>query len=314
MRRGLATFLLFAAAPASAEGALPVYPGAVHTRIGGDVVLSGEHHQIAYFTSGDSLRKVADHFLAEWDRRGLPTTADGDFENEAVVSAFQTREGLQQSVVLRTHQARTLGFVVLKDLWLREPSRPAAGPVAIEGALFSEAMASSEGRAQSQQESAVVPGDLGSVRAELLAKLGALGYRLTREANEVRGGRREKVVELARGREQLVSTLAEMGGGLTAVTQTWLGPAGGAEADGAGADATPAREDDARDLGPDRGVLLVRTGGEGCGRSDRDAASARKGGAGDRGAALDVGSARTCGAVGDEADPGAPPERNGGAP
>src|SRR5688500_1731328 len=89
---------------ALAQQELPVYPGAAHTRIGGDLLISGEHYRMAYFTTADSMTKVGKYFHQEWKRRGYPTTVDGDGVNELVVSAFYTREGLVRSVVLRRHQ------------------------------------------------------------------------------------------------------------------------------------------------------------------------------------------------------------------
>ena len=113
-----------AAVPAGAQQELPVYPGTVHTRVGDDLIINGELFRIAYFTTRDPVTRVADYFFQEWKRRGLPTTVDGDFRTEIAVSAFYTRDGLQRSVVLRSHGGKTVGFAVLRDLWLRATSLP----------------------------------------------------------------------------------------------------------------------------------------------------------------------------------------------
>ena len=113
-RVGLWSVLLVAVA-ASAEQELPVYPGAVHTRIGNDLIIAGEYYRLAYFTTDDSLEKVADYFARHWRTQGYPTVVDGDLRDEAVVSALYTREGLQRGVVLRRHLGKTVGFTVLRD-------------------------------------------------------------------------------------------------------------------------------------------------------------------------------------------------------
>ncbi|MHB8874266.1 MAG: hypothetical protein ACYC8T_11315, partial [Myxococcaceae bacterium] len=82
MSRLFVALLLLAACPALAEQELPVYPGTVHTRIGNDLLISGEYYRIAYFTTEDPMRKVAGFFKDQWTRQGYPTTVDGNFVDE----------------------------------------------------------------------------------------------------------------------------------------------------------------------------------------------------------------------------------------
>jgi hypothetical protein len=123
---------------AHAEQPLPVYPGTVHTRIGNDLLIAGEYYRLAYFQTKDPLKTVARYFEKQWREEGYPVTVDGDFAQEGVVSAFYTREGLVRSIVLRVHDGQTLGFAVLKDVWVREPLARAIKLPPIEGALFAE--------------------------------------------------------------------------------------------------------------------------------------------------------------------------------
>ena len=87
----LATALaVWLAAPvALAEQPLPVYPGTIHTRIGNDLVIAGEYYRIAYFTTSDSMRKVAKYFYDQWKKDGYPTTVDGNFVDEGFFGASQ---------------------------------------------------------------------------------------------------------------------------------------------------------------------------------------------------------------------------------
>src|SRR5712692_8892369 len=144
-----------AAIPVRAEPPLPVYPGTVHTRIGDDLIIGGEHFRIAYFTTRDALTQVADYFFQEWKRRGLPTAVDGDFHTEIVVSAFYTRDGLQRSVVLRRHDGKTVGFSILRDLWVREALAPETEPISLEGTLFSQQLVARDDAGQTKHLSAL---------------------------------------------------------------------------------------------------------------------------------------------------------------
>ena len=62
LARCLLLAVLLGAMASGAEQELPVYPGAVHTRIGNDLVIAGEYYRLAYFTTDDSMEKVAGYF------------------------------------------------------------------------------------------------------------------------------------------------------------------------------------------------------------------------------------------------------------
>jgi hypothetical protein len=218
--------LLLSAASAHSEQPLPVYPGTLLTPIGSELVISGEHYRLAYFTSADPILKVASYFQEAWQQQGYPTTRDGDFAEEGVVSAFFTREGLMQSVVLRRHQGRTVGFSVLKDLWVRQSIPPAPALVALEGTLFAQQLVARDDPGAAQHRSLLLERELEVVRDELHAKLVKQGFALSRETGNPSAGKRTRVLEYAKGPEQLVITVAEVGPGLTAVAQSWSRPAG----------------------------------------------------------------------------------------
>lgn len=223
MKPLLAIAVFFACGAALAEQELPVYPGTVHTRIGNDLVISGEYYRIAYFTTPDPMKKVARYFNDEWTRQGYPTTLDGNFTDEGVVSAFYTREGLVRSVVLTLHEGKTVGFSVLKDLWVTKPVPPSPALVTLEGALMAQDLASRDDPGAAQNRSLLVETDLTTARDQLHQKLQAAGYALVRETGTKAQGRSQRVLEYSRGKEQLVAVVAEVDPTLTAVTQTWIG-------------------------------------------------------------------------------------------
>jgi hypothetical protein len=209
-RAGLLGALLVALA-AGAEQELPVYPGAVHTRIGKDLIISGEYYRMAYFTTGDSMEKVAEYFAKHWRELGYPTVVEGDLREEAVVSALYTREGLQRGVVLRKHLGKTVGFTVLRDLWVRAPRKKSGGLVKLEGTLFS------------QHRSSLVQGNLDSVRRQVSEEMTRQGFSLVRQAGMTLGGEPRFTLEHARKGEQVVTTLSRVDDQTTAVLQLWVG-------------------------------------------------------------------------------------------
>jgi len=219
----LATVLCLACDAALAEQELPVYPGTTHTRIGNDLIISGEYYRIAYFTTDDPMKKVGKYFKDEWTKQGYPTTLDGNFTDEGVVSAFYTREGLVRSVVLTRHEGKTIGFTVLKDLWVTKPQPPSPSLVTLEGALLAQDLAARDDPGAAQNRSMLVENDVGKARDRLNQKLQATGYTLIRETGAKTEGRQQLVLEYSRGKEQLVAVLAEVDPSLTAVTQTWIG-------------------------------------------------------------------------------------------
>lgn len=199
---------------------LPTYPGAVHTRIGEDLVIAGEHHQLAYFITRDPLRQVADYFFQQWRRQGYPTMVDGDGLAETVVSAFCTRKGLQRAVVLRRQGERTLGFVVLKELWTRaEPPAPLPG---LEGTLLSQDVVASE-EGGGTQRAVLVEADLAQARARVQAALERQGFRRA-PGSSGRGPDGSATMEFVHGEERLLVAFSEPLPGLVVVLQTGSGP------------------------------------------------------------------------------------------
>lgn len=214
---------LLCASLARAEQPLPVYPGTVHTRIGKDLLVAGEYYRIAYFVTDDPPAKVGKYFQDAWKKDGYPVTVDGDFQPEGVVSAFYTREGLMRSVVLRAHQGRTVGFSVLKDLWLQEPLARATKVPALEGTLFSQDVVARDDDGRAQHRAQLVEGTSDQVRQAAVQAWAAQGYSLVRETAVAEQGGRRRVLELARPGEQVVLTLVDAGKRLVAVQQSWVG-------------------------------------------------------------------------------------------
>lgn len=223
MRWGLLLWLVFAASAMAGEQELPVYPGAVHTRIGNDLNIDGQLYRIAYFTTDDEPGKVAYYFWWHWQHAGYPVTRDGDFQPEGVVSAFYTREGLQRSVIVTRHEGKTLAFTVLADLWTAAKDKPNPALSHLEGTLFSTDLVSHGDPNASQQRTAVIAQDLDTTRTRVLADLQAKGFTLTHQAETVDGQKKGDVFELARGSEQLAMTLMPVDSGMTALLQSWSG-------------------------------------------------------------------------------------------
>jgi hypothetical protein len=214
---------LLAVLPARAEQELPVYPGTLHTRIGNDLVIGGEYYRLAYFTTQDPMKKVAEYFARHWRELGYPIAIDGDLENEAVVSALYTREGLQRGVVLRRHLNKTVGFTVLRDLWVRPPKKPAPGLVKLEGALYSQDLATRDDPGGSQSRTSLVAGGLTEVQQKMSAELQRRGYEPVRQSALEMGGGTRVTMEHARKGEQVVTSLSPVDEGATAVMQMWIG-------------------------------------------------------------------------------------------
>lgn len=223
MRRVLAALALAAAALAHAEQPLPVYPNTVHTRIGNDLLISGEYYRLAYFQTKDGLKTVARFFEKQWKDEGYPVTIDGDFEREGVVSAFYTREGLIRSIVLVAHDGQTLGFSVLKDVWVREPLARAVKLPPLEGALFANDLVLRDEAGGTQARSALMEGPIEAVVARVGKGFTDKGYALIRDTRVKLDGQSQRVVEFARGKEQAVVSFIQIQPQLVALTQTWVG-------------------------------------------------------------------------------------------
>jgi hypothetical protein len=215
--------VLLGALVARAEQELPVYPGAVHTRIGKDLVISGEYYRLAYFTTDDSMEKVAHYFEKHWRTLGYPTVVEGDLRDEAVVSALYTREGLQRGVVLRRHLGKTVGFSALRDLWVRAPRKDTPGLVKLEGTLFSQDITTRDDPGGSRSRSALVKGPLDEVRRQVSEGLTQQGFTLVRQTGGKLGGEERFTLEHARSGEQVVTTLSRVEDGTTALLQMWMG-------------------------------------------------------------------------------------------
>ena len=220
----LALALCLAVSPrAQGEQPLPAYPGTVHTRIGNDLVIGGEYYRLAYFTTDDSMKKVARYFERQWREEGYPVTVDGDFEDEGVVSAFYTREGLMRSIVLRKHEGKTLAFSVLKDLWLQQPQVKADKLPALEGTVFSQDVMTRDDDGRTQHRAQLVEAPLDEARNRAVASWQNAGYTMVRETKVPLDGKQQRVLEFQRKGEQALVTLGEMDGKVTAVQQVWVG-------------------------------------------------------------------------------------------
>jgi hypothetical protein len=219
----LAALLLLLATGAHAEQQLAVYPGVVHTRIGNDLVIGGEHYRMAYFTTPDPMQKVAHYFAKHWHEQGYPTVVDGDMKQEGVVSALYTREGLQRGVVLRRHGGRTVGFTVLRDLWQRAVSAPAPGLVKLEGALYTGDVGTRDRDGGSHHRTSLIEGPLAEVRKEVELKLGSAGFKPGRHTEQQVDGKAQVTLEFSAGGQQVIANLTALEPRLTAVVQMSVG-------------------------------------------------------------------------------------------
>ncbi len=210
-----------AALSARAEQELPLYPGTVHTRVGDELIINGEQFRIAYFTTRDPLTRVAEYFFQEWKRRGLPTTVDGDFRTEMVVSAFYVRDGLQRSVVLRSHQGQTVGFSVLRDLWVSAAPAAELELPAPKETVFSQQLLLRDEVGQNRHLSALIELDLIAASMRLREMLGARGFALSREMELTGPGNRGFLLEHVGDGGRVETVVTAIATGLTAMTQTW---------------------------------------------------------------------------------------------
>ena len=225
MNRVLLCIALLAATLARAgEQELALYPGAVHTRIGKDLVILGGYYRMAYFQTEDPPQKVAEFFAKQWESQGYPVMIDGNGETDLVVSAFYTREGLQRSVVIRVYEGKTVGFTVLKDLWQSEPTSRPPGEISLQGSMFSTSVRERDGRAE--QANHVVDRELSLVYADVAQQLEAKGFTRTREEKRGEKGKRQWQIEHRKGFEEVVTLLVELDDGTTGVQQLISGDLG----------------------------------------------------------------------------------------
>ena len=211
--------------PAAAEQPLAAYPGAPATRIGNDLVIGGEPYRIAYFVTADPLPKVAGWFKKTWAEAGYPVTTSGDFDDEGVVSAFFTRQGLVRSIVLRRHGDQTLGFSVLKDTWVKVTARGPGPLPKLEGALYASELVARGEEGGAQHRSAVLELPVQAARDARDTAWVRGGFERTRETQVKRpdDGKTQRVLEYRRAGEQAVVTLVEVDAKTTALDETWVG-------------------------------------------------------------------------------------------
>ncbi len=202
---------------------LPAYPNTVQIQIGDELVIGGEYFRIAYFTTPDSVSTVADHFFQAWKKMGFPTMADGHPEDEMIVSAFYTREGLQRSVVLKRWAAKTIGFAAVRDLWLRAHADPQEMFSQTEGVVWLQNVESQDGAARMHHRTALIEMKLEAAADGIKNQLAAAGYGLAQEKALTREGARQLVLEHILGGKRVVTHLVEVEVGATAIVQTCEG-------------------------------------------------------------------------------------------
>jgi hypothetical protein len=203
---------------------MPVYPNTVQIQIGDDLIIGGEYFRIASFSTPDSVTDVAEYFFQKWKRIGFPTMVDGHPEEEMIVSAFYTREGIQRSVVLKQRAGKTIGFSTLRDLWSSaRPSAPAEMLSPAEGVVWLQNVESREGSARMQHRTALIELKLASLAEDTKKQLAAAGYALAHEITLLRDSFRHQRLEHTRGERRVVTHLAEVEAGVTAFLQTCVG-------------------------------------------------------------------------------------------
>ncbi len=177
---GVLSAALLSSMPLLMPDELPAYPGTVLTRIGERLIVDGVPQQLAYFVARDPLEAVALYFLREWGNKGYLTTADGDFRQEIVVSAFCTREAIQRAVVLRAQGRMTIGFSVLRSL--RAHSAPLNVQPPVEGHLFVHDSRAANDARKGSHRTLLLNAGLAQARQKVIEQLRATGCRVVDEA------------------------------------------------------------------------------------------------------------------------------------
>lgn len=213
-------------ARADTDTELPTYPGTVHTRIGNDLIINGAYYRLAYFKTKDSMRTVAEHFFHNWKEEGYPTVIEGDGKEEVVVTAFYTREGLARSVILRRHGDITLGFSVLKDLWVEPRTRETPPPVQLEGELFASDMRSRNEGGNNAAYTGIIEGALNDVRQDVISQMARKGFSMVRAYGEKRDGVMQQMLEFSSKQKQVLISVTQVDDHLVAVSQSELGAFG----------------------------------------------------------------------------------------
>src|SRR5712692_4329651 len=199
---------------------VPVYPAAIHTHLGDDLSLDGFSFRMAYFTTRDSIRIVANHFFEEWKQQGYPTVVEGNFEGEAVVSAFSTRTALQRAVVLRLQRGKTLGFSVVRQLRSHFSAAPADRMPVLEHSLWTSDLAAGRASARDWQRTAILEEGLLKARDLARQQLERAGCALVRQAKDGEGRRARISLEHRCAKGPVATVLSEQEPGITALLQT----------------------------------------------------------------------------------------------
>jgi len=126
-------------------------------------------------------------------------------------------------VVLRKHLGKTVGFSVLRDLWVRAPRQKGGGLVTVEGTLFSQDITTRDDPGGSQHRSSLVNGSLESVRVQVSELMTKQGYSLVRQMGATLGGEPRFTLEHARRGEQVLTTLSRVDDQTTAMLQLQVG-------------------------------------------------------------------------------------------
>ena len=203
---------------------IPYYPETTPIQVGDELIIGGEHFRISYFTTKDPVESVAKYFFDKWKQMGLPTTLDGHPEEEMIVSAFYTRHGLQHAVVLRRRSGKTVGFANVRDLWFQAAADQGAELFSPEdGVVWLHDVESRDTAARLRHRTALIESALPIAAGAVKSQLAKRGYALAGEVALGQGGGRQLRLEHTRGERRLVTHLAEIEGGVTAVVQTCLG-------------------------------------------------------------------------------------------
>ena len=211
-----------ALAPPSVE--IPRYPETTPIRIGDELIIGGERFLISYFTTKDAVSTVAEYFFDKWKQMGLPTMVDGHPEGEMIVSAFYTRQGLQASVVLRRRSGKTIGFATIRDFWFQAQADGGADLFfPEEDDVWLHDVESSDAAARIRHRTALIESPISTAADVVKAWLANRGYALAGEVALGQGGGGQLRLEHTRSERRLVTHLAEIEGGVTAVVQTCLG-------------------------------------------------------------------------------------------
>ncbi len=203
---------------------IPPYPETTPIQVGDELIIGGERFRISYFTTKDPVSTVAEYFFDKWKQMGLPTMVDGHPETEMIVSAFYTRQGLQHAVVLWRRSGKTIGFATVRDLWFRAAADEGAELFSPEeGVVWLHDIESRDAAAGMRHRTALIESALATAAEVVKTQLAGRGYALVSEVALGEGGQRQRRVEHIRGGRRLVTHLAEIEGGVTAVVQTCQG-------------------------------------------------------------------------------------------